>query len=74
MHQKYIILFLKVSYMFRPCGSSSGRTILIDYVCVYTVKCECALDFIPRLRGVATAVDRVRDYINATIVYKYYST
>jgi hypothetical protein len=37
---------------FDPAGPSSGRIVLIDYGCVYTVKCECALGFILRLRGI----------------------
>jgi hypothetical protein len=53
MHQKNIILFLKVSYMFRPCWAIFREKFLTHYACVHIVKCECALGFILRLRGVA---------------------
>jgi hypothetical protein len=70
----YIILFLKVSYMFRPAGPSSGRIILIHCGCVYIVKCECALGFIFRFRGDAYPQGTFTLHcIKATIVYQYYS-
>jgi hypothetical protein len=53
MHQNiYNLYSWKSPTCFDPAGPSSGRIILIHYGCVYTVKCECALRFIHRLRGI----------------------
>jgi hypothetical protein len=52
MHQNIYNLYLwKSPTCFDPAGPYSGRIVLIHYGCVYSVKCECALGVILRLRG-----------------------
>jgi hypothetical protein len=72
MHEKiYIILFLKISYMFRPCWAIF-RENNIDTLWLRLYS------FILRLRDTSQMEDEAQgtfelNYINATIVYQYYS-
>jgi hypothetical protein len=53
MHQNvYNFYSWKFPTCFDPAGPFSARTVWIHCGCVYTVKCECALGFILRLRGI----------------------
>jgi hypothetical protein len=54
MHQKlYIILFLKISYMFQACWAIFRENNIDTLCCVCVVNFEFSLGFIFRLRGVA---------------------
>jgi hypothetical protein len=68
MHQNIYNLYSQKSpTCFDLSGPSSGRIVLIHYCCVYTVKCECALGFILRLRGIVhcpRSVDRTWNTLN----------
>jgi hypothetical protein len=76
MHQKiYIILFLKVSYIFRPCraifGENNNYTLWL-HLYSYVRMCR------GRVRDASQSEDEAQgtfalNYINATIVYQYYS-
>jgi hypothetical protein len=61
MHQNiYNLYSWKSPTYFDSAGPSSGRIIFIHYGCIYIVKCECALGFTLRLRGVVYCPRSVR--------------